>query len=293
MQNLANNEYRIIPEPFQGSEEWLALRRTKITATDARVLMGVDPWKTKKQLYDEKLGIGQPKKQTYYMKRGLDLEDGIRDHLEHKYGSPLQKATVVRGWCLASLDAMSNDGNIIAEIKCPGKKDHDVAMKGQIPDKYYPQLQFSMYVTGVDFIYYESSDDGESSETVIVERNQSYIDDMLVKCREFYEMVLNEMPPQAEESDFVDRDDEMWISATDEYKKIKRDLIALQEREKSMKNQLIYYSMSKNSKGNGLSLQQVARKGVLDYGKLLKKLVGVDIEQYRKPASSEWRITIQ
>jgi putative phage-type endonuclease len=291
-----HNEFRIIPEPFQGSEEWLALRRTKITATDARVLMNVDPWKTKKQLYDEKIGVGTPRKQHAYMKRGLDLEDGIRDQLEHKYGVALQKATVVRGWCLASLDAMSSDGNIIAEIKCPGKKDHGLAMMGQVPDKYYPQLQFSIHVTGLDFIYYESSEDGETTESIIVERNQDYIDDMLEKCYEFYQSVLDGKPPELEEDDFIDRNDPMWFNASEEYKKVRKEIVSLQEREKSLKNQLIYYSMSKNSRGNGLTLQQVERKGVLEYGKLLKILqerVGVDIEKHRKPSSSEWRITIQ
>jgi hypothetical protein len=85
----------------------------------------------------------------------------------------------------------------------------------------------------------------------------------------------------------------MWINATEEYKQIRREIVALQEKEKATKNQLIYFSMSRNSRGNGLTLQQIERKGNLDYGKLLKKIVGVDIEKYRKPSSEEWRITIQ
>jgi putative phage-type endonuclease len=288
-----DQEYKIIPEPFQGSEEWLALRRTKITATDARVLMGVDPWKTKKQLYDEKIGTGKPKTQTFYMKRGLDLEDGIRNHLEEKYRMPLQKVTVVRGWCLASLDAMSLDGNIIAEIKCPGKKDHLLALKGEVPEKYYPQLQFTLHVTGLQFIYYESSEDGDTSESIIVERNQEYIDDMLEKCYEFYEMVQKKIEPKTEESDFVERNDKMWIDACEEYKGICKEMVVLEQKKKIAKDQIVYFSMSKNCKGSGITLKQIERIGALDYGKLLKKLVNVDIEKYRKPSSFEWRITIQ
>lgn len=287
-----NNEYKIIPEPFQGSEEWFALRRTKITATDARVIMGVDPWKTKKQLYDEKLGLGTPKKQTPQMKRGLDLEDSIIAHLEEKYRVKFQKVTVVRGFCLASLDAMSSDGNIIAEIKCPGKKDHGLACDGVIPEKYYPQLQFTLHVTGLDSIYYESSADGDTSESIIVERNQDYIDEMLEKCYEFYEMIQNRIEPEAEATDFIERDDEEWSSLANKYKDIQRQIQQLEEEKKDIKHQLIYLSMSYNSKGSGLVLQQVERRGALDYGSLLKTIQGVDIEKYRKPSSSEWRVTL-
>lgn len=290
---IIDQEYRIIPEPFQGSEEWLALRRTKITATDARVLMGVDPWKTKKQLYDEKLGVGKQQKQTFYMKRGLDLEDSIISHLEHKYGLPFQKVTVVRGFCLASLDAMSNDGNIIAEIKCPGKKDHDLAMKGKIPDKYYPQLQFTLHVTGLDFIYYESSADGDTSVSVRVERDQGYIDCMLDVCFDFYQSVLKQISPPADENDFIERNDEEWQSLAEKYKYLQERIQDLEDAKKNVKHQLIYLSMSYNSKGNGLILQQVERKGTLDYCTLLKEIQHIDIEKYRKPASTEWRITIQ
>ncbi len=293
IESLKDTEFRIIPEPFQGSEEWLALRRTKITATDARVIMEVDPWKTKRQLYDEKMGKGTPKKTNFAMQRGLDLENDIILHLEQKYGVPFRKATVVRGWCLASLDAVSSDGNIIAEIKCPGKKDHDLAISGQVPEKYYPQLQFALHVTGLDLIYYESSADGESTESVVVERNQVYIDEMIEKCYEFYESVTKMIPPEPDENDFVEQESELWKSYADKYRYLQGKIEEMENEKKNVKNQLIYLSMSKNSKGGGLILQEINRKGMLDYERLLKKVVGIDIEQYRKPSSKEWRITIQ
>lgn len=288
-----SQEYRIIPEPFQGSEEWLALRRTKITATDARVIMQVDPWKTKKQLYEEKLGIGKPKKQTYYMKRGLDLEDGIRDHLEKKYGLQFQKVTIVRGIFLASLDAMSNDGSVIAEIKCPGIKDHELACRGIIPDKYYPQLQFTLHVSGLDFMYYESSADGQASEMIIVKRNQIYIDDMIEKCKDFYQMILNDIEPECEDRDFIERNDTAWESYAIEYQELDRKIQELEEEKKRVRKYLIYLSESKNSKGCGISLKKVSRKGSLDYSKLLLNLNDIDVEQYRKQPTAEWRIMIQ
>ena len=48
-QLIINNEI------IQGSQEWLDLRKTKITATDACVIMGESSWKTIIQLYEEKI----------------------------------------------------------------------------------------------------------------------------------------------------------------------------------------------------------------------------------------------
>ena len=48
-------DHAIVNEMQQGTPEWLALRKTKITATDACVIMGSSRWKTKTQLYREKL----------------------------------------------------------------------------------------------------------------------------------------------------------------------------------------------------------------------------------------------
>lgn len=41
----------------QGSAEWLALRRTKITASDAGVITQLNPWKTPRDLFFEKYGF--------------------------------------------------------------------------------------------------------------------------------------------------------------------------------------------------------------------------------------------
>ncbi len=42
---------------IQHSNEWLELRKNKIGASDAPIIMKVSPWKTPYRLWEEKLGL--------------------------------------------------------------------------------------------------------------------------------------------------------------------------------------------------------------------------------------------
>ena len=125
-------EMKIISEPYQGSDEWLRVRKTKITATDARVIMGTDPWKNKIQLFNEKKSENESIYINEWMRRGMELESSARELLGIKVGKRFYQQTILLGWQMASLDAMSECGNIIAEIKCPGKKDHEITLSGKV-----------------------------------------------------------------------------------------------------------------------------------------------------------------
>ena len=60
--------------------------------------------------------------------------------------------------------------------------------------------------------------------------------------------------------------------------------------EEEIRQELIKESGEVNTKGFGLSLINVPRKGLIDYSQI-PQLVGVDLEQYRKPNSNSWRIS--
>ena len=63
----------------QGSAEWLALRRTKITASDAGVITQLNPWKTPRDLFFEKYGFTQVI-ENEAMRRGTAMEPFAREH---------------------------------------------------------------------------------------------------------------------------------------------------------------------------------------------------------------------
>ena len=183
----------------QGCASWHALRKRKITATDAVILMGESPWKTPSNLYHEKISDSPPSVPNERMQRGLDLEPIARENFIRSTGIQVTPTVVVKEWAMASLDGMSEDGNIIVEIKCPGSRDHSIALKGKIPHHYQAQLQHQMYVTGLQETFYYSFD-GEEGVYFKVKRDDQYIERMVVEEKKFYENLMLCMPPEKEDA---------------------------------------------------------------------------------------------
>lgn len=186
--------YEVIDHLEQGTPEWLALRKTKITATDASVIMGENPWKTNYQLYREKISDDAPKPSNERMQRGLDLEPVARDLFTIKTGIEMNPKIIVKDWAMASLDGMDDSRKFILEIKCPGPKDHELALENKIPGHYYPQLQHQMYVCDVKEMFYFSFD-GIEGAIVYVSRNDEYIEKMIFEEKKFYDCLINKTPP--------------------------------------------------------------------------------------------------
>lgn len=179
---------------IQGSEEWLAFRRTHITATDAAVIMDSNPYKNINELIAEKLH-GLETTVNERMQRGKDLERIAMNTFENEIGGIYFPCVVLHeeyDWCMASLDGLEIAEEFQVEIKCPGKKNHSLAKKGIIPDEYYPQLQHQLACTGLNFTYYYSFD-GENGIILRVERDNAYIDYMIQKEKEFYDYIKCEI----------------------------------------------------------------------------------------------------
>jgi putative phage-type endonuclease len=152
--------------------------------------MGVSTFKTIQKLYDEKIHCyEQPRNK--YMQRGLDLEIIALREFEKETGLimfPVVGVSDEIDWMAASFDGMTIEGDAIVEIKAPGKKDHSTALKGKIPEKYYPQLQHQIYVSGLQMAYYYSFD-GEKGIVLKVKRDDVYIDNMIQKLFEFWQLI--------------------------------------------------------------------------------------------------------
>ncbi len=275
-------------ELIQGTPEWLALRKTKVTATDAVIIMGLSPWKTRTQLYHDKLSSEPPMAPTARMQRGVDLEPVARDLFCMSTGHKMVPKVVIKDWAMASLDGI-NDWNEILEIKCPGEKDHAIALSGKVPEYYYPQLQHQMYVCDSDKVFYYSFD-GFDGVTVTVERDDKYIAKMIEEEYKFYQCLMNRTPPEPQEGDYIERNDDLWKQCALRWIDITSQIKELEESEAEYRKQLIFLSGESNTKGGGISLCQVPRKGNIDYAKV-PELKGIDLDKYRKESTTNWRIT--
>ncbi len=175
----------------QSTGEWLAWRRGGIGASDAPVVMGLSPWQKEGELLLLKTGQKSERPANGAMERGKRLEPVAREAFVRHTGIEVEPVCVQstdHAWMRASLDGLSADGQHVLEIKCPGEKDHSLAASGCVPEKYYPQLQHILAVTGLAEIHYWSF---RFDHTVLlkVERNEPFIADLIAKEVAFWTQV--------------------------------------------------------------------------------------------------------
>lgn len=274
----------------QQSEEWISLRKDKIGASDAPVIMGVSPFKTALQLWEEKLGFRENKK-TERMQRGLDMEEEARQSFETDNGIlviPMVIFHPKHSWMMASLDGMDIERKNAVEIKCPGQKDHSIAESGKVPEHYYPQLQHQMAVAGLNYIYYYSYFN-KKGITLRIERDQEYINNLIEKEEKFLNCLYELIRPQEVLKDYILREDDIWKETATRWLEIQAQKKNLETQEEELREMLISMSGDYNTMGFGVKVSKVVRKGNIEYSKI-PELTGLDLEKHRKKPTTYWKI---
>ena len=148
-------------------ESWLKNRNKYIGGSDVACIMGLNPWKTNRQLYDEKKGIIEPDdlSDNPLVQYGTNAEEHIRalfalDHPELKvdYISNNSWRNSDYPFAAASLDGWTTDEQGrkgILEIKTASITSAAQSAKWKdehIPDNYYCQVLFYLGVTEFDYV---------------------------------------------------------------------------------------------------------------------------------------------
>lgn len=273
-------------------QQWLNWRRGGIGSSDAAVIVGVSPWRTPYQIWEEKLFGISDQVENSSMTRGKELEEKARRQFEDLMGVSVFPSNVVNPntqWLRASLDGICPDEKVLVEIKCPNKDDHGMAVAKKIPEKYWPQCQHQLAVTGLPGMYYYSFD-GSRGVVVEVARDQSYIDQLFQKEQEFWSLVLSRKPPELTDRDKLSMEDNhQWMELSEKWKEAVRNLKDMEAAEKFLKDQLIEIANGRNSVGNGVSLSKSIVKGAVDCDRIVETY-GIDKEQYRKNPFTKWTI---
>lgn len=281
---------------LQGSAEWLAFRKDKITATDIAIICGVNPFKSPYMLWMEKLGLKDPDPENDAMRRGKELEPIALEKycdISQRNFNPCVVTHSHYPWAMASIDAMDDiemSTYRICEIKCMGKKNHDEAMNGYVNPLYNAQMQWQMFITELSecdyFVYSE-----DSHRIISVNRDQTLIEEMIVKANEFLEMLRTLTPPPFTDLDYEDKsEDPQWdnyMAYYADYDKMEKDAKAGKEHIKKI---LIDLANGRNCKGSNSKFTSYLQKGRVDYD-AIPELQGVDLDKYRKPDTQCYRIT--
>lgn len=198
----------------QGTDNWLNWRTKGIGSSDAPAIMGVSPWKTIRQLYNDKVGL-TPKSEpvsNWAIDRGNRLEPIARAKYELMRDIEMGPATCQHfelDYMRASMDGWNPPAKRGLEIKCPGVADHEKARAGFMPEKYVPQVMHQFFVTGAVTIDYASYYVPKGSldhqgELLIVEvkPDLAYIREYVARAKEFWDCVQKQTPPDLTSADF-------------------------------------------------------------------------------------------
>lgn len=220
--------------------------------------------------------------------RGNRLEPVARAVYEISHNRLMEPRMFERGIFRASLDGYNSNDRIILEIKCPGEKDHELALSGKVPEKYYPQLQHQLLVTvQADEVHYWSFME-TSTALVVVRRDREYQARLETELTKFWELVVNDKEPSFADKDFVRVNNNELLALIDQYQTAKIEADKMQKEADLLKDKILTHERVTGRRvtvSNRYKINLIHRKGSVNYAKV-PELKGVDLEQYRGKGSS-------
>jgi putative phage-type endonuclease len=154
----------------QGSEEWLSVRLSHFTASEASAMLGISKYMSRNQLLDlKKTGIAKEVDESTQklFDQGHHVEELARPIAESIIGEDLYPVTasldVDEVKLLASFDGLTLLNDVVWENKLLNKGLKESLSLGVIPDQYKPQLQQQLMVSGASKALFMASDGTEEN----------------------------------------------------------------------------------------------------------------------------------
>lgn len=279
--------------------EWLKWRHQGLGSSDAPVVMGRSPYKTRLKLYEEKILAEPEEKQNFITDKGHRLEPiarrkfaamralerGVEDPFEprlfHLSDLPFIKA---------SLDGCSVNGTEFIEIKYVGKAEFENLK--EVPERYVDQIQHQFMVSNCAVCHFVLINDIEEVRYFSVYPNEERMLQILAEETVFWnDHVIAKKPPEPSPGDYVEVRFKGAAKLVQEYKLLKRQFEEIEAQLEEARARLLEHVKHPRSTCRGIKIIQVERKGNVDYAKI-PELKSVDLERYRKPSSTSWTIRL-
>lgn len=182
----ADFKYEVKDAPEQGTDKWLEWRKQGITATEAASIMYPSKWGSPLSIYTDKRGLTTKSQEDSdgFMEWGHRIEDLLVGKFmeQHKeFHDCTQGRLYQRDWAKCSLDAQCF--NALGEpviIEC--KTGQHEEKWDPIPERYYAQVQWQMYVTGIRKAYFSVLIQGHIWFEREVDYCPAYVKQMKEKC---------------------------------------------------------------------------------------------------------------
>lgn len=181
---------------------WLNERRKGIGGSDVAAIIGLSPWTTPLDIYEQKLGIALPSEETEAMYWGTALEPAIRQAYSDKTGYLVKKPETAfvhpkYSFMRANLDGIVLNDNRIAEFKTAStSKGWGEPGTDEIPDYYLTQVQHYMAVTDRPVCDVAVLVAGRDFSIYTVEADKELQEQLIEIEAEFWQKVEKRTPPE-------------------------------------------------------------------------------------------------
>lgn len=197
---------KIIPGLQQGSDAWLAHRRTTRNASDAPAMMGASPYVTRSELIRQAAtGIEREvdERTQAIFDRGHAVEPALRALAESIVGEDLYPVTATSddGYLGASFDGVTLDETVIFEAKQTNAGKMECVRRGEIPPADYWQVvhQFAVNENAATCVYAvgDGTKAGTEEMTILRSQVESDIPKLVAAWAQFEADVAAYEPPAA------------------------------------------------------------------------------------------------
>ena len=193
-----------VEEAEKNHDKWLAIRNTGLGGSDAGVVMGMNPFKSRLTLWMEKTGqIKEPDlSENESVEMGIKLEPFVADLFTDRTGKKLRKCGTLQNvdhpWLLANVDRLVVGEDAGLEIKNVGVRQSGLWVDDELPDMYFCQVQHYLMCTGLERWYIAALIGGNRFVYKEVFRNDRFIEDLFQKEAAFWSLVENRVMPQVD-----------------------------------------------------------------------------------------------
>lgn len=190
-------------------DEWLEWRRQGLGASDVAAVMGLSPWASPWSVWADKLGLAPGVDESYVMRRGRFMEPFLADELHREtglyvVGEQTRCTHKEYPWARCTVDGFVAESPVSSIDDVLGGfegKAVSADVWDEVPAHYRAQVQWSMWVTGLDhwWVYVDHRRTGSVYE---LERDDAFIAAMVEACRTFwFEHVVTQEPPPPDGSE--------------------------------------------------------------------------------------------
>lgn len=201
-------EQTAVEQREMSRDEWLAERRLGIGGSDAAAVCGLSPWRSRVQVYLDKLGLVEDTEETERMRWGNLLEDVIAREYAEREGVKVQRrrqsiAHPEHHWMRANIDrAIVGQASGVGILECKNvdrfaAKEFGEAGTDAVPEYYLLQVVHYMAVTGYGWGRLAALIGGNELRVYEIPRDDELIGNLIEVERRFWEdHVLARLAPE-------------------------------------------------------------------------------------------------